>query len=157
MRSGHNKKTEVVVSKRETPGFGLDPLASLLERFQFPGVDLAAILESQRKNVEALTRATQLAAEGATAVSQKQAEILREAMQQAVAVMRDFRTSGSPADIARIQQDLFRKALETGIANARELAEMVSRSNREAFSVIEHRMQESMADIREAAHGADAA
>ncbi len=145
------------MSNREGLGFGQEPFASVLERFQFPGVDLGAMLESQRKNVEALTRATQLAAEGATAVSRKQAEILREAMQQAVAVMRDFRAPGSPGDIARIQQDLFRKALETGIANARELAEMVSRSNREAFSVIEHRMQESMADIREAARGLDAA
>jgi phasin family protein len=138
-------------------GFGPEQFTKMMESFHVPGMDMKAIMEAQRKNVEALTKATQVATEGATAVTHKQAEIMREALQQATAMVREFKMTGNPAEIAKAQQELVKKAFETAVANARELAEMVGKSNREAFSVIEHRMKESMEELRKSSLGNGAA
>ena len=125
-----------------------EQFSKLLENFQVPGVDLRSVMESQRKNVEALTHATQIATEGATAVGRRQAEILKEAIEQAVNMARNMKVPGNPSEAAAAQSDLIRKAVEIAVANARELAEMVEKSNREAFEVIQRRVAEGLQEIR---------
>ena len=131
-------------------GFGPEQFTKLLEGFHLPGLDVKALLESQRKNVEALTHATQVAAQGATEVTQKQGEILRRAVEQAMSMAGSLK-AGDAAATAKAQQEFLKKAFETAVANARELAEMVGKSNREAYQVIERRMKESMEELRAAA------
>jgi len=125
-----------------------EQFTKLLENFKIPGVDVRAILDSHKKNFDSLTEAMRITTVGATAVFQRQQEILRNALEQAAAMARDLAATGSPQEVAASQQELFKKALETGLANARELAEMVEKSNREAFEVIQRRMTEGLEEIR---------
>jgi hypothetical protein len=46
------------------------------------------------------------------------------------------------------QAELARKAFEQALANARELAEMVSKSNTEAFAIINKRVTESLQELK---------
>ncbi len=130
-----------------------EQFTKLLENFKIPGVDLQAILDSHKKNIDALADTTRVATQGATAVVQRQQEILRDALERAAAMARELAATGSPQEIAAAQQELFKKALETGLANARELAEMVEKSNREAFEVIQRRMTEGFETIRRSLPG----
>ena len=57
-----------------------DP-AKMARDFRIPGFDMEQILASQRKNVEALTTANRLAAEGFQALARRQSEIVREGME----------------------------------------------------------------------------
>jgi phasin family protein len=125
-----------------------EQFTNLLENFKIPGVDVRDILDSHKKNIDSLTEASRITAQGATAVFQRQQEILRNALEQAAAMARELAATGSPQEIAAAQQELFKKALETGLANARGLAEMVEKSNREAFEVIQRRMAEGLEEIR---------
>ncbi len=134
-----------------------EQFTQMMERFQIPGVDVRALIENQRKDLDALARATQVATEGATSVSRRQAEILRGAIEQASSMVRDFKTTGNPGEMAAAQQKLVAEAFETGLANARELAEMVEKSNREAFEVIQRRTRESIEELRGSALGSKAA
>ena len=63
--------------------------AKWLEYFKVPGVDTKALLESQRRNIEALTRATEVATDGAAAVYRRQQEIMQAAGEQVSVMMRD--------------------------------------------------------------------
>lgn len=54
-----------------------EQLSKLSESFNIPGIDVDALMERQRKNTEAMSQAAQFTAEGATAISQRQLEILR--------------------------------------------------------------------------------
>ncbi len=131
----------------------VEQFTQMMERFQIPGVDVRALVENQRKNLDALAKATQVATEGATAVSQRQAEILQGAIEQASSMVRDFKVTGSPGETAAAQQRLVTEAVETAMANARELAEMVEKANREAFEVIQRRTRESIEELHASATG----
>ena len=118
--------------------------------FRFPGVDAGALVETQRKNFEALTQANQLAVQGAQAVLRRQLEIGREAMDDFSAILRDFaQTSGSPEDRLAKQAEVSKQAVEKNIARARELAELVTKANTEAFNVIGKRVTESFDEMRD--------
>ena len=68
-------------------------VTKLMGEFKVPGVDLDKMADAQRKNVEALTSANQLAAEGFQAVARRQAEILRQTLETAA---RSPRPSAGP-------------------------------------------------------------
>ena len=59
-----------------------EELTSKLKDYRLPGIDVDAVVASQRNNVEALANASRAAFEGAQAVAKRQAEILQETMNQ---------------------------------------------------------------------------
>jgi phasin family protein len=122
----------------------------LMKDFKLPGVDVEAVVSSQRRNLEALTAANQLAIEGMQAVAQRQSEILRQMMEQASQAMRDVMAAGSPEEKAARQTELVKDAFKRAIGNMRELAEMVSKSQGEAFEVINKRVTDSLDELKTA-------
>lgn len=119
--------------------------------YKVPGLDMGAIIEHQRKNIEALTDANRQALEGLQAIAMRQSEILRETMDQAVAALKDLSSSGGPAEAASKQAQLLGNALEKALTNMRELAEMATKSNTEAFDVVKTRMTDSVEEIKQLA------
>jgi phasin family protein len=125
------------------PGFGKMPnfdFTTLMKDFKLPGVDLATIMEREKKNIEALTEANRVAFEGWQALAHRQAEILQESIKQAVGTMQ-----GEDAGSRRM--DLASHAFETALSNMRELAEMAAKSQKEAFDVIRKRVEENLAAL----------
>ena len=55
-------------------------VSQLLEQFKVTGVDVGAMMEARRKDIEALVTANRQAYEGMQLLGQRQAEMLREAM-----------------------------------------------------------------------------
>lgn len=124
-----------------------DP-TKVMQDFKLPGFDLEKLLTAQRKNLEALTAANRLAAEGYQAVAKRQTEIVKEGMQEMVAGMKGMMTGGSPEANAGKQAEFARQAFEKALANARELAELVAKSNSEALDVINKRVAESLEELK---------
>jgi phasin family protein len=125
-----------------------DP-AKLMGEVKMPGVDMQQVVASQRRNVEALTAANNLAMQGFQAVTRRQAEILRQTLEQASQAMRDVMAAGSPEDKAARQTELAKEAFERAIANMRELAEMVTKAQTEANEVITRRVTESLDEMKD--------
>lgn len=119
--------------------------------YQIPGLDMSALVEHQRKNIEALTAANRQALEGLQAVANRQSEILKETMEQAVAALKDLSSSQGPTEVASKQAELLGQALEKALTNMRQLAEMASKSNTEAYEVIKKRISESVEEIKQLA------
>jgi phasin family protein len=117
----------------------------------FSGFDVEGLMSSQRKNIEALTQANQLAVEGVQAFTRRQVEIARQAFDEAQAVLREFAQPSAPEERIAKNAELAKQAFEKGIANARELGEMVSKAQSEAFDVIAKRVTESLDEFREQA------
>ena len=65
------------------PTKAVGEFSNLLKQYKLPGVDVDAIVASQKKNLEALTSANRVAIEGLQAVAKRQAEILQETMNEA--------------------------------------------------------------------------
>ncbi|SMF46102.1 phasin family protein [Tistlia consotensis] len=118
------------------------------EQFQVPGLDMQAMMEAQRKNLEAIGQANKIAVEGAQALAQRQMEILRSTMEEASKVMSDLAASGTPEERMAKQADVVREAFERAISNMRELAELGAKSNTEALDTINKRISESLDEIK---------
>lgn len=119
--------------------------------FTLPGFDVEAVLASQRKNIEALTQANQLAVEGVQAVARRQAEIAREAIDEASTVLREIVQPTAPEERVAKQAELLKQTFERGLANARELALLLAKANTEAFDVVAKRVAQGFEEIRDEA------
>ena len=126
-------------------------LSNMLKQYKLPGVDVDAVVASQKKNLEALTTANRTAIEGLQAVVKRQAEILQETMNEASKAVDALSKAGSPADVAAKQAELTKDAFERALGNMRELAEMVTKSNQEATSTINARISAGLDELKDVA------
>ena len=124
--------------------------AELMKGYQLPGVDWQELMASQQKNVEAVTKANQVLFEGAQAVVQREVEILQKAMQEFAEASRDMLHEGDAQAQTQKRLELAKASFETALQNMRELAELATRSNREALELINQRAIESFDEIRSA-------
>ena len=122
----------------ETPFFDF---TKLMSQFQLPGVDFATPVDRERKNIEALAKANRIALEGWQRLVRRQAEMLQETMKKVVA-------DASQQDAKKKRADLAKEGFEKALANMRELAEITTQSQKEAFDVVRKRIEENMEGIR---------
>ena len=122
----------------ETPVFDF---TKLMSQFRLPGVDFAALVDRERKNIEALAKANRIAFEGWQRLVRRQAEILQETMKEVVA-------NAGQQDAIKKRADLAKEGFEKAMANMRELAEMATKSQKEAFDVVRKRIEENVEGIR---------
>jgi phasin family protein len=120
----------------------------LMEQFKIPGVDLGALMEARRKDIEALVAANQQAYEGMQKLGQRQAEMLRDAMAEWQGTTAQMMSGQDPSAGAAKQAELGKQALERALANMRELAEMATSSQTQAWNVINKRFQENLEQLR---------
>jgi phasin family protein len=125
-------------------------ISKVMSELKVPGVDVDAMLATQQKNIQALTAANQLAFEGFQAVARRQSEILRQSIEQTTAIVTELLAAGSPEDKVAKQTELVKSAFEKALANTRELAELVTKSNSEAADVINKRVSESLEELKAA-------
>src|SRR6202051_1467842 len=72
----------------------------LMSDFKLPGVDLATIMDREKKNIEALTEANRVAFEGWQALVHRQAEILQESIKRAVGTVQGEDAGTRHMDVA---------------------------------------------------------
>ncbi|UEM22032.1 phasin family protein [Skermanella mucosa] len=132
-------------------------VSKLMSEFKLPGVDVESALAAQQKNIQALTAANQLAFEGFQAVARRQSEILRQTIEQTTSIVSELLAAGSPEEKVAKQADLVKAAFEKALANTRELAELVTKSNTEAADVINKRVSESLEELKSVVAKAKAA
>src|SRR3954447_2649923 len=70
--------------------------------FRLPSFNVEAVWAAQRRNIEALSQANQLAAEGVQAVARRQMEITRQGFEDFSTLLRELAVPVAPEDrIAR--------------------------------------------------------
>jgi len=119
-------------------------MAKMFEQLRMPGVDIAAILEARRKEMEAMVEANKAAYESIQAMARKQAEMMTQAMQT---MQEAAQAAISGADPSR-QTEIARRAVERTLADMRELAEMGRQSQADAMAHLTRRASEQMEAIR---------
>ena len=117
--------------------------------FTLPGFE--AVMATQRKNVEAFTQANQLAIEGVQALAKRQVELAREAFDGAPAFFRELSQPVAPQERLAKNAELAKATFEKNLATAKELSELMTKANAEAFNVISKRVTESLDELRDVA------
>ena len=137
------------MSKATTPDFTnpFGNLDELLKQFKMPGVDVNAIIESRRKDMDALIAANQATAAAMQQVAKKQTEILTQALQAAQESAQALAKGVGGAIDPRKQADLTRKAYEKALADMKEVGEMAQKAQTAAMSGITARAQQSVQEM----------
>ncbi len=120
------------------------------EQFKLPGVDSKSLIETQRRNLEAFTKANQVTFEAVQAVVQRQAEILRQTIDETTKAVQEMSRPDKPEDVWAKQAELMKDAYEHGLANLRELTELSTKANVEATDVLTHWVTDSLEELRSA-------
>ena len=116
--------------------------------FKFAAVDMEGVVATQRKNIEALAQANQLAVESMQAIARRQSEIFRQMMEEASSAMREVMAAGSPEEKAAKQAEIVKEAFTRAVTNMRELADLVTKSQTEALEVVQKRVADSLDEIK---------
>jgi phasin family protein len=127
--------------------FDTADVSKLFGGFTLPGFDFEALMAVQRKNLEAFTQANQLAIEGFQAFAKMQVDLTRTAIDEASALMRDWAETGAPEAKLHKQAEFAKNALAKGVSNTRELVELASKTQTEAFDVLKKRFTESVDEM----------
>ncbi len=118
------------------------------EQFKFPGVDTTALIESQQRNIEALTKANQVAFAGVQAIMQRQAEMLSKTLDETAKAVQVFSKTGKPEDVWAKQADLLKETYEHGLSDLRELTELSTKANTQAADLLTHRVTDGLDEFK---------
>lgn len=131
-------------------GFNTDDMMRAFSEFRMPGMpDMQAMMDAQRRNIEALSHANKLAMEGAQPIARRNMEILQQSMSEMASAMQAMMSAeGAPAEKAAKQAEMMKGAYERAMGNMREIAELIQRSNGEAIEVLNKRFAEAMEEVR---------
>lgn len=129
------------------------PFIEMLRKFgsdlNLPRLQIDKVIESHRKNIEAIGSSAGALSEGAKSIAEKQREVLESMLREASTMVRDFKPDGGVATIIPRQVEFARKAFDFTVQNAREIAELANKSTAEALKILQDRMQTGLIEIRE--------
>lgn len=124
------------------------PFNEMFKRFgeslKLPPVDINAVMEAQRKNLEALEQSARAAGAGAASLMNRQREAIESGLRDATEMAQSLRTPGAPGEMLGKQADFARRSFEAAVKNAGDMAEIVRQSGTESVEILRKRVRESM-------------
>lgn len=114
---------------------------------QIPGVNVEAMVDAQKRNMEVLTAANKLAFDGFQAILRRQGEFMRGALEEASDVAGRMTSTTDPQQRMAFQADVTKEAFERTVANLRELTELAANSNTEVLDLLTRRVTESLDEL----------
>lgn len=124
------------------PGWG--DFTRFMDAFKLPNIDVAALVEWQRKDMEALAEANRKAYEGVSSLIDRRSQILQETFAQWQAAMKDAGAAG----MMSMQSEAVKESMEQAIANFRELADMEAKTRSDVWKVVQDRVEENLANLQ---------
>lgn len=145
-KSAHSASAQAAPRSAGVPG--LDPAA--FGAFRMPQLDAETMAAAQRRNVEAMTAVCQLAIDCVQASAQRQAQIFRDTADEMMSSFKSYGKVENPQEQAASQLKVNRHAFERGLESMRSLAELVARTNTEAFEIINKRATNCLQELQDA-------
>jgi phasin family protein len=128
----------------------MDMFADMGKQFNLPKIDYDALIETHRKNIEAVQKSTLAFSQDGRALLARQQEIFSEVVRQSRDLVAEFKPGGSPQEIAAKQAELARRTFDAVVKNTGDVAELMQKSSSEATTIIMNRIRESIAEARAA-------
>ena len=110
--------------------------------------DFKTIMETQRKNIQALSEANQRAFQGWQSIAQRQTEMISQFVQDNSGLARETFTEGKPENKFAKQDELVSTSYEKTVENAQELVELASKCSKDASEVINRRVVASFNEMK---------
>ena len=134
--------------KPESESF-IDMFTKFGQDLKMPAVDVDAVIEHHRKNLDAFEKSAKASAAGASALMNRQREMLQDTLREITDMAQGIRSSGNPQDMMAKQAEFAKRSFEAAVRNAGEVAEMVQKSGAESIEILRERIRGAMDEIRQ--------
>ena len=131
------------------PSFFDFDVTRMMSDFRFRPFDVDALMACQRRNIEALTQASQLTMEAAQTVARRQIEIARQTLEEMSALLRDIAQPASTEDRIAKNTEYAKQMLEKSVSNGREITLLATKAGTEAADVLHRRACQGLDEIRD--------
>jgi phasin family protein len=151
-------KSSTTAAKKTRPSGGpsvedvqdafVKPMKGMAERLQnLPLAGAAgAIVESGRKDLQALVQANEKSYQGLQAVVQRQTEMLKSSIEEWQGTVKGMAGSNPRDNLAKLDA-MGKAAFKQALDDIRELSEMAAKSQAEAFDVVRRRIQDNVDEV----------
>jgi phasin family protein len=126
----------------------MDMSKMMMGKMAVPNFGMEAMMNASRKNIEAFTALSQSAFESMQLLARRQAEWMRQGMEEMTSTMNAVITSPSPEEKVMRQCEASKAAMDKCIANVRDISETINRCNTQALETVSSRMTESIEELR---------
>jgi phasin family protein len=140
----HRKREDIMT---DTTSY-IDMLRKFGSDLGLPKLSVDELLQTQMKNIDALSQSAKVAAQGAQSVAQKQREVLEAGLREAATLAREYKPLGKVHENIALQTEFARKVFEITVQGAQESASTARQSTTEAVKIIQDRVKESLEEIR---------
>lgn len=133
----------------ETPTSAIrQNLRDLLERVKLFGVDTNQLVESGRKDIEALLETNEKVFATAEALTHKQAELLTSLAHEWQASLKESVAKSGSAEKLTQASAHAQRAFATTLTSMKEMAEITAKSNQEVLALLNQRYHAAIEELR---------
>ena len=118
--------------------------------FKFPMVNVETVVETGRKNFAAVTTASTAAVESMKTIATRQGDMFRAAMEDFSKHGSDVLSAATIEEKIAKQIDFAKKSYDLAIANSKELAELYTKGQTEAFETLSARVADLTEEVKAA-------
>jgi phasin family protein len=129
------------------PFFDFD-VTKIFADFRFRPFDVEAVWAAQRRNIEALSQANQLAVEGVHALAKRQIEMTQQALEDLSTHVREMTQPSSTEDRIAKQTEFTKKMIDKGLTHGREVVALAAKAGTEASEVLQKRTTEGLDEMK---------
>ncbi|WP_109479510.1 phasin family protein [Paraburkholderia sp. C35] len=117
----------------------------LFGKFKLPGLDMGALIESRRKDLEAMAEINTTALAGVQALAQKQSDMLRSTLGDVQTFFSRVTKDGQP--VASTGETV-RQTLQKALADVQDLADTAYRAQSDSVAVVTKRVAEHVEEMK---------
>ena len=118
--------------------------------FKMPTMNIESIVETGRKNFAVLTAVNTSAVESMKAIAQRQGDMVRAAMEDFSKHGSEVLAAATVEEKAAKQIDFAKKSYDLAIANTKELADLYTKGQADAFETLNARVAELTEEVKAA-------
>ena len=135
--------------------------AKLFENYQSMSFDnpfdMQSFMETQRKNMQAISDAQALTMERLQTIAQQQGTILSTMVEDNAKIAKEMMSEGTPEEKIAKNADMFKGVYERSVKNMTEVSEMLNKSTQDASAIINKRVKATMNEVKAAMEKAEKA
>lgn len=113
--------------------------------FKIPSVDMNALMDSYKKNLEVLGLINKMSVEVCTGITKLQSAFIKQMMTDMGSI---WEKAGKPSDVMTKLNEVTRDTVEKAVGNSKQISDMIVSTNKELTAAITKRMKDSMEEAK---------
>jgi len=113
--------------------------------FKMPNIDMNAIMDSYKKNLEVLGLINKMSIEVCNGITKLQSAFIKQMMTDMGSI---WEKSGKPSDVVTRFNEVTRDTIEKAIGSSKQISEMIVSTNKELSAAITKRVKDSVEEAK---------